>query len=74
MSTKIKLIAPVLFSAGENLDGVELHAPRWVMSGEAEVADARALELERDGYADIVSINGSPAMWPSCCADSGHSH
>jgi hypothetical protein len=38
MTTKIKLISPVLFSAGEFLNGAELAASTWVMTGEAEMA------------------------------------
>lgn len=74
MTTKIKLISPVLFSAGEFLNGAELAASTWVMTGEAEVADERASELERDGYADIVAVDGAAVVWPSCCAGGSHDH
>ena len=74
MTTKIKLISPVLFTAGEFLNGAELAASTWVMTGEAEVADERASELERDGYADIVAVDGAAVVWPSCCAGGDHDH
>lgn len=74
MITKIKLISPVLFSTGEFLNGAELSAPTWVMSGEADVPDARASQLERDGYADIVSVDSAAVVWPSCCSGGDHDH
>lgn len=74
MTTKIKLIVPVLFAAGEYLNGSELSGAKWLMDGEVDVPDERAAELERDGYADIVSINGAAIVWPSCCAGGDHDH
>jgi len=74
MTTKIKLISPILFSAGELLNGAELSAPTWVIGGEVDVTDARAAELERDGYADIVSVDGATVVWPSCCSGGEHDH
>ncbi len=74
MTTKIKIISPVLFAAGESLDGEMLSASKWIMQGEAIVADDRATTLERDGYADIVSRDGEAVTWPSCCAGSSHDH
>ncbi len=44
------------------------------MTGEAEVADERASELDRDGYADIVSVDGAAVVWPSCCSGGDHDH
>jgi len=73
MATKIKIISPVLFAAGEPLDGAVLLASKWVMAGEALVADDRATSLERDGYADILSRDGAAVTWASCCAG-GHAH
>lgn len=74
MTTKIKLISPVLFSAGEFLNGAELAASTWVMSGDAGVTADRAAELERDGYADIVAVDGTQNVWPSCCSGGDHDH
>lgn len=74
MSTaQIKVTAPVYFAAGETLNGVALAAPQWVRSGAASVATEKAQALERDGYADILSVDGAPAVWPSCCSG-GHDH
>lgn len=72
-TAEIKVNAPVYFSVGEALNGAVLTAPQWVRSGAATVSLAKAQSLERDGYADIVAIDGAPAVWPSCCSG-GHDH
>lgn len=74
MIAKIRLISPVLFTAGDALNGAVLSCDQWVMSGEVDVSADRAKCLERDGYADIVSIGNAPVVWPSCCAGGDHDH
>lgn len=73
-TAKIKIISPVLFAAGEYLNGATLSAPAWVMRGEADVSAEKAAELERTGYVDIVSRGGVVEVWPSCCAGGPHDH
>lgn len=74
MTTQIKLSAPVHFAAGEALNGQTLAVAQWVRGGTASVSDEKAQALERDGLADILSIDGAPFMWAACCASGSHDH
>jgi hypothetical protein len=68
-TAQIKISAPVYFAAGEHLNGATLVAPAWVRSGDATVELEKAQALERDGFADIVSIDGAANVWGACCGD-----
>lgn len=70
---QIKVTAPVYFAAGETLNGMALKAPQWVNSGVATVDTEKARRLERDGYADILSVDGAAVVWSSCCSGA-HDH
>ena len=74
MTTQIKLSAPVYFAAGETLNGQTLAAAQWVRDGTASVSYEKAQALERDGFADILSIDGAPFLWAACCASGSHDH
>lgn len=72
-TAQIKISAPVYFAAGEHLNGATLTAPEWVRIGGATVEIQKAQALERDGFADIVSIDGEANVWGACC-DGAHDH
>ena len=72
-TAQIKISAPVYFAAGEHLNGTTLAAPAWVRGGGATVEIQKAQALERDGFADIVSIDGEANVWGACC-DGAHDH
>ena len=73
MTTQIKLSAPVYFAAGEALNGQTLAVAQWVRGGTTSVSDEKAQALERDGLADILSVDGERAVWGACC-DGSHDH
>lgn len=70
---QIRVSAPVLFVAGDYLNGATLTAPQWVRSGLAEVDASKAEALERQGYADIISREGQASVWGPCCGGA-HEH
>ena len=72
-TAQINISAAVRFEAGEHLNGATLAAPEWVLSGPATVSLERAEALERNGYADIISKDGKPYTWASCCSGD-HDH
>ncbi len=72
MTTQIKLSAPVYFAAGETLNGQALAAAQWVRGGTVSVSDEKAQALERDGLADILSIDGVAFHWGACCSGGDH--
>lgn len=63
MTTLIKVISPIL------LDDKWYHRTDEVL-----VTDEQALELERKGLVDIVSVDGEAVVWPSCCTSEDCSH
>lgn len=58
MTTTVKVISPIL------VDGV------WKSAGEdVDMPDDQAKVLESSGMVDLVSVDGHPVVWGSCCTD-----
>lgn len=58
MTTKVKVISPIL------VDGA------WKEVGdEVDIPHDEAVAHEKAGMVDIVSIDGAPYVWGACCAD-----
>ena len=58
MTTTVKVISPIL------VDGV------WKSAGEdVNMPDDQAKALEAQGMVDLVSVDGHPVVWGSCCTD-----
>lgn len=49
----------------------------WKMEGDVvELPELEARRHEVAGYLDVLSVDGTPEVWASCCAciDTGHGH
>lgn len=58
MTTTVKVISPIL------VDGV------WKSAGEEfAMPNDQAKALEAQGMVDLVSVDGHPVVWGSCCTD-----
>ena len=58
MTTTVKVISPIL------VDGL------WKSAGEdVDMPDDQAKALEAQGMVDLVSVDGHPVVWGSCCTD-----
>ena len=58
MTTTVKVISPIL------VDG------NWVGAGqEVDIPNDQAKALESSGMVDLVSVDGHPVVWGSCCTD-----
>lgn len=58
MTTTVKVISPIL------VDG------KWHQAGEdAAMSNDQAKALEAQGIVDLVSVDGHPVVWGSCCTD-----
>lgn len=58
MTTTVKVISPIL------VDGV------WKSAGEdVDMQDDQAKALEAQGMVDLISVDGNPVVWGSCCTD-----
>ena len=58
MTTTVNVISPIL------VDGV------WKSAGEdVDIPDGQAKALEAQGMVDLVSVDGHPVVWGSCCTD-----
>lgn len=57
MIAKIKIISPILIS---NV---------WLKDGEHDIDLDIAKQEELKGNLDIISIDGKPVVWGSCCSN-----
>lgn len=59
----------VYVPSGEYLNGVVIDAPTWANQGEHSLEQAFAAKQDANGMLEIVSADGHPVVWGSCCTD-----
>jgi len=66
---KVNVGAPVYVPAGGYLDGAVLESPAWARQGEHTMESGFAHAQEQNGMLEVVSVDGAPVVWGSCCSD-----
>lgn len=65
----VAVLQPIRIPAGAHLDGATLDAPAWAMRGEHAILADFARQAEANGYCEILSVDGKPAVWGACCTE-----
>jgi len=66
---KCVVSSPIFVPAGTHLDGKN-STGEWARNGEHQLDHEFALAQESQGMLDILSVDGEPHVWGSCCT--GH--